>query len=135
MRIGPPVFFQFVKASQVFAYEGLFRAQIGVHISAARPENRLLGISDDEQLILTLPSHKKPMEDPPLNRIRILELIDNGKAIPFAKSQSQSFVMVIAIGIQSLIDSSEHVLETLHTPLGLVRLQVVLEITDSVKLE
>src|ERR1700687_4584299 len=90
-----------------------FGVKVGMHIGAAKAEDRLLGIADHEKPIFAASFDEQAPEDAPLDRVGVLELIDDGKAIAPAERAEKSLVMRVARGVQGLVYAREHVLETL----------------------
>ncbi len=107
---------------------------IGRQVGAAEREDRLLGIADDEQ-----PGHARVQEnaakDAPLQRVGVLELVDDAEAIAFPQPVDEVRRIGVALGVEAFLDGADHVVEALQATLALVFDKVAAERPDGENFE
>ncbi len=72
------------------AASSLARAQVGVHVGAAKRVDRLLGIADQRQHAGRAAVEEQPPEDLPLGLVGVLELVDQRVAVARAQAPSRA---------------------------------------------
>ena len=96
------------------------RREVGVHIATTKPVDRLLGIADHEQCGLRAPAAEQPVEDRPLARVGVLELIDQRDGVLRAQLARERARIVMR---QRIGDAIDQVVVGLHAALPLEQRQ------------
>ena len=99
--------------------------QVGFHVAAAEAVDRLLGVADHEQGRIIAAGAEHAVEDLPLARIGVLELVDQGDGVLLAQLPGQCSGVR---SFQRIGDAVDQVVEGLHPQLLLLRGQAAARI-------
>ena len=103
-------------------------------VGAAEAEDRLLRIADDEQPRRAA-GQENPPKDAPLQRIGVLEFIDDAVAIARPQRVEELLSGGIALRVEVFFDQGDHVVEAQQAALPLVVVEVLLQHRDRADFE